>query len=423
MGIFDTIRRMLGGSSQPEQRESAASGITGSAPRLGLSYDLDTGGKEQPINVAVAFRCIQLLSDSVAMLPLMYMRQKGGVFVEDTASPLHYLLRVQPSPAYSAVDFWRTIMRDMITKGNAYVLPLYTPGSFDMYELKRIKPEKVSHDTDNDVYNVQELGQFAEEEMLHFKNFTLDGKKGVSTLTYARYCLEVAREADYGTLDRYKAGGVKGIVSDGGTVQGYGEYQDRELDRMAYDIESEFRNGRRIVPTYGDTRFTQLGMSSADMQWLETRKFTDIQICRFFGCDPYLVFADTSNNYKSVEMANVGFLSHALNPYLRTIENELHRKLVSPSLCCKRKFEFDRRGIYACDLASRIDYQTKTIAAGIYTVNEWRAAENKLPVEGGDKPLVSANLKAITELSAEATPPMGDETDNQPTPTPTENGD
>ena len=62
----------------------------------------------------------------------------------------------------------------------------------------------------------------------------------------------------------------------------------------------------------------------------------------------------------------------------------------------RRRIIFDRREIYACDLESRVRYQTATIAAGLYTVNEWRAAENKPPVEGGDTPLVSANLRDLS---------------------------
>lgn len=104
-------------------------------------------------------------------------------------------------------------------------------------------------------------------------------------------------------------------------------------------------------------------------------------------------------------MANVAFLSTTLNPMLRKIEVELLRKLVAPTLCCKRVFQFDRRGLYACDLDSRVKYQTATIAAGIYTVNEWRREENKPAVEGGDTVLVSANLKGIKEASAPVAEP------------------
>ena len=101
----------------------------------------------------------------------------------------------------------------------------------------------------------------------------------------------------------------------------------------------------------------------------------------------------------------MAFLSNTLNPLLRNIENEMLRKLVAPTLCCKRKFEFDRRGLYASDLDSRVKYQAATIAAGIYTVNDWRKVENRPPIEGGDKVLVSANLRDIANETAPETEP------------------
>ena len=137
------------------------------------------------------------------------------------------------------------------------------------------------------------------------------------------------------------------------------------------------------------------------MQFLESRKFTVREICRFFGVHPSFVFDDTSNNYKSAEMANVAFLNNTLNPILRKIECELLRKLVAPTLANKRKFEFNRQSLYACHLESRSKYWQQVIATGLYTVNELRREENKPDVEGGDVVLVSANLRTITELSAE----------------------
>lgn len=164
----------------------------------------------------------------------------------------------------------------------------------------------------------------------------------------------------------------------------------------------------------GQVQFTQMSMSSVDMQFLESRKFTVREICRFFGVHPSFVFDDTSNNYKSAEMANVAFLNNTLNPILRKIEAELLRKLVAPTLATKRKFEFNRQSLYACDLESRGKYWKQVIETGLYTVNELRREENKPDVEGGDTVLVSANLKSITNLAAEGEPTQTTEPDKNP---------
>jgi hypothetical protein len=94
-------------------------------------------------------------------------------------------------------------------------------------------------------------------------------------------------------------------------------------------------------------------------------------------------------------MANVAYLSMTLDPILKRIEAEFTRKLIPQSLCCKRIFKFDRKGIYSLDLESMAKYQKLTIESGIYTVNDWRRIENQPLVEGGDTVLVSTNLAAL----------------------------
>lgn len=355
--------------------------------------------------VATVYRCVNLLADSVAGLDMLYMRQKGGIFVEDKSSRLHYLLNVQPCSYMSAVDFWRQVVQHLLLSGNAYIVPLYDT-TLEISRLALADPGTVAHDVFNDRYTIADTlagisGTFEEDEIIHIKNFTRDGKTGLSTIGFARLALDITRTGDAETLNRFRNGGnVRGIVSNDTSVRGFGEYQDKELKKTATDVDERFQSGERIVSLPGQVQFSPISLSSTDMQFLETRKFSVREICRFFGVHPSFVFDDTSNNYKSAEMANVAFLSNTLNPLLRKIETEFHRKLVSPSQCCKRRFLFDRTGLYACDLDSRVKYQTQTIAAGLYTVNEWRAIENKPPVEGGDTVLVSANLKSITDLTA-----------------------
>lgn len=362
------------------------------------------------LSVATVYRCVQLLSESVANLPLLYMRLKDGIFVTDTNSRLHYLLTVQPDNTRSAFDFWKGVMESVLLRGNAYIVPVYNTASLDIDRLVLCDSNAVSHDVYNDVYTINDIingisGTYKEEEIIHVKSHTRDGKHGVSVLEYARQTLNIALTGDKETLNRFANGGnVRGLITnDRSGVTGLGEYQDKELAKAAVDIDGRFRTGERIVSLPGQVDFKQISLSSTDMQFLESRKFTIRDICRFFGVHPSFVFDDTSNNYKSAEMANVAFLSNTLNPILRCIENELLRKLIAPSLCAKRKFFFDRRGLYASDLDSKVKYQTATIAAGIYSINDWRKEENLAPVEGGDKVLVSANLRDITDSAATQT--------------------
>ncbi len=378
-----------------------------SNPRLGKYWDILAGGiGGTEMSIATVYRCINLLSDSVAVLPLQYMRLKDNRFVVDTNSRLHYLLNVQPDKTINAFDFWKLVVVRILVDGNAYIIPVYDNVTLEISRLVLCGRGTVSHDTTNDTYSVFDIengvsGVFDESEIIHIMGMSLNGKSGVSVLTYARQTNSIATTGDTETLNRFANGGnVRGIVSNDKSVRGFGEYQDKQLEKTAEDIDGRFQNGERIVSLPGQIDFKQISLSSTDMQFLESRKFTVREICRFFGVHPSFVFDDTSNNYKSAEMANVAFLNNTLNPILRKIENELLRKLVAPTLAVKRKFWFNRQSLYACDLESRSKYWQQVIATGLYTVNELRREENKPDVEGGDVVLVSANLKAVTDLSS-----------------------
>lgn len=373
---------------------------------------LNIGGND--MSVATVFRCVRFIAEAVANLPLQYQKKRGGVYVVDEESRLNYLLTIEPNPNINAFDFWRQAVQNMLLDGNAYILPQYvqTPGGIELTSLILCSRGTVSHDTEANTYSVNDpinriSGTFYESEILHIKNIAsaIDPKRGISTLTYARRCINISAAADTEQLKRFESGGIiRGIVSNGNSVKGFGEYQDRELEKTAESIDDQFHNQHvNIVTTPGQVDFRQLSMSSADMQFLESRKFGVLEICRFFGVNPSFVYADTSSNYKSVEQANVAFLSHTLNPLLRNIELELQRKLILPAMSSNMQIRFDRKGIYACDLDGLMKYRNSLLQTGC-TVNELRRMENLAPVDGGDYALVSANLKSIKEISNPSLP-------------------
>ncbi len=378
-------------------------------PREG-AFTLPYTGESSALRVGAVYRCVRLLSESVASLPVQFMHRRGEVFVPDMAGRLHYLLNVQPDAACSAFDFWRGVVQHVLLDGNAYIVPV-CDGSGEISRLVLCSRRSVHHDTVLDTYTVDDTwnllrGVFDEQEVIHIKGPAFnDPKHGCGVLEYARLTAATAAAGDRETHKRFaKGGNVRGILSNDRSSGGsFGMYKTAELDKAAASMDERLSAGENILGVPGDSRFQQLTMSSSDMQFLESRKFTVVEICRFFGVHPSFVYGDTAgSNYKSVEQANVAFLSHTLNPLLRSIESELLRKLVPAGRAHRHRVQFDRRGLYACDLDSRVRYQTQTLAAGIYTINDWRREENKEPVAGGDTVLVSANLRGIAELGTPA---------------------
>lgn len=382
-------------------RRSADDGATAKkrSTRSGANVYSFAPSNEQALSIAAVYRCVQLLSDSVAGLQLQYLRSKDGRYLVDEGSPYHYLLSVQPQPELSIYGFWSETMRQILMKGNAYIYPRRIKG--EVTDLVLCHRNTVSHDVINNKYTINDpyngvYGTFDESEIIHLYIHSSDGRRGESVISHARRTLTIATVGDEETASRFANGGnVRGIVTNDKSAVGFGEYQDEELEKTARDIDDRFRGGDRIVSLPGQVDFKQISLSSTDMQFLESRKFTVREVCRFFGVHPSFVFDDTSTNYKSAESANVAFLTMTLDPILKRIEAEFTRKLIPQSLCCKRIFRFDRRGVYSLDLEAKADYQKKTIESGVYTVNDWRRFENQPTVEGGDTVYISTNLAPL----------------------------
>lgn len=399
MGIWRNIvglfkREATGGTASPYEPR-------GGAVSLWPSY------KGDPLTIGAVYCCVKLLSESVATLPVQCLKRRGGIFMDDESDEVRYMLNVQPDIAVSGFDLWKQAVVEVLLAGNAYIVPVYDAATMGLSRLALCGRGTVVHDTVTDTYSVCDtsngvFGTYPESEVIHLKGMTVrDPKRGVRVLEYARTTANIAASGDRETLNRFDNGGnVRGIVSNDRTTRGFGEYADKQLEKTAENIDGKFQGGERIVSLPGQVDFKQISLSSTDMQFLESRKFTVIEICRFFGVPPTFVYADTSNNYKTVEQANVAFLSRTLNPLLCNIEAELNRKLIPRGLYGKRKFQFDRRGLYACDLEGQMKYRGLLLQTGT-SVNELRLMDNRPPVDGGDTVLVSANLRGINEIGVQ----------------------
>lgn len=395
MAFWQNMTRLFRREDAPEPKTEQPR----TTPRTGVGVRYFYASENTALSIATAYRCVQLLSDSVAGLHLQYMKFKGNRYQEDLNAPIHYLLSVQPQPEMSIFDFWSMAVKLMLLDGNAYIYPRYVLG--ELTDLVLCHKGSVAHDVLNGKYTIADpysgvYGTFGESEIIHLYLHSSDGRTGESVISHARRTIGIASAGDDETANRFTNGGnVRGIISNDKSVAGFGEYQDEQLEKTAENVDTRFSNGEHIVSLPGQVDFKQISLSSTDMQFLESRKFTVREICRFFGVHPSFVFDDTSNNYKSAEMANVAFLSMTLDPILKRIETEFSRKLIPPSLCCKRIFKFDRKGIYSLDLEAMAGYQKKTIESGIYTINDWRRAENQPEVDGGDTVYISTNLAPL----------------------------
>lgn len=382
--------------------------ITGDPGIWGGPTDNYALGKS--MNIAAVYRCVGIKAAAIAGMGLHFLRRKKqtvngvdhDVFAPDDGELTDYLLSMRPNPVMSAFDMIYNVTMMLDLQGNAYILPLYQGG--ELYRLILLKPGALTmHDIYRNTYTINDpingiSTTVGEDDILHFRNCCLDGGyDGVSTLHFAANTLNIAYQTDVQQRDMFDSGNtLRGFISgDQDKVQGYGEPQDKQLSNVSDRVESQLKSGKRIFSLPGVMKFNQISMSPADMQLLDSKKFSVEEICRFFGVPPDKVFYYTSTNYKSAENSQTTFMTDTLMPLMRRLENEFNTKLIGFKNCRKFKIKFNLDNYYESDPAARASYYQKEFQSGVLTPNEIRALEGLAPVKGGDTTFVSCNVAPI----------------------------
>ena len=372
----------------------------------GWVYDLSV---DASMKVSAVYSAVKLISEGVARLTLTLQRYSvvHVGYRDDFNSQLYKVLRTQPNADMSAFDLWRAVVQSMLMHGNAYILPKRNSVG-EVTALELLPADTVRYDSKAKIYHVTDAVKGAvysvrPANIIHLRNIGIDGGyTGLSTIQQAAQALGIMRMADNNTVATLSNGGrMKGILTGSSGVNLLGDANMRQLTEVSDKVERDIAGGKTVIPVPGDMKFQTIALSPADAKVLESKQFTIRDIARYFRVHPGLLYEESNNTYKAAEVPNVMFLTQTLEPLLTQIENELLIKLVPQELWGRRRIRFDREALYTTDLQTEAQYFEKMLQTGIYTVNELRVKKGQPPVEGGDIPLVSANLKGLDVVLAE----------------------
>lgn len=406
MGLFDFFKREAVTTAKTTSVESADY-------RQNVVY---ANTPDMAMKISAVYRAVNLISSGLATLRLEYKRKdrvKGYFKVYDNGSGkiLNYLLGVEPNNRMNSYTMFKNLVAGILLRGNAYIYPERDELG-NISALYLLSPDSVVHDIYTNMYHVTDTingiyRTLYSWEILHFKNMSRDGGyTGVSTIRYAAQTLGIAATADTETLKRFATGGrFKAILKNSTSVRGFGEYQDDQLKGHGSDLQDAINRGDDILVVKGDAEVSPLSMTSADMQFLESRKFTIREIARFFNVPPSKLMDDSNSNYKSVEVSNIAFYSEALQPIVEEIEREFAAKLLNVHTFLDYKFTFNLRSLYALDLESKAKWDSSRLQNGQCSVNDLRRENDIEPVDKGDDVYLSVNFAPLgsAKLSGEPT--------------------
>ena len=355
--------------------------------------------RSKPMLLSTVYRCVDLISDSVAVLPLKtYRVDTDGFKREAKEHPVYTLLDLEPNEDMTRYVFFKTLMASVLLTGNGYAY-IERDAQLRVVQLIYIPSNQVTITWLTDRkgisrkrYQVTGFSSLVEpKDMIHVLNFSYDGIIGVSTLTHARQTLGIATSSEEHAEGFLRSGGVSGVL----TVEG--ARLSKEQKDQIYDTWDErvANHPNGIAVLEGNMRYQPITINPKDSQLLESRMFNVVDICRFFSVSPVKAFDLSKSSYSTVEATQLQYLTDTALAVITKIEQEINRKVFLLSEMKTLKAEFDTSAILRTDKAAQAAYWKDLSVVGAATPNEVRR-ENNLPrIENGDKAFVQVNVQTL----------------------------
>lgn len=382
---FQTVRKSLA------QLLTFPSRWTGQASNSGETLSGQYVSPDTALTVSTVCACVRLLSEIVAALPLHVYRDLGKSKAIEENHALSNLLHWKPNDFQTRFAFFQLAVTHVLLHGNFYAV-IERNGAGEPVNLWPLNPDGVTIEVADGTIRYRyywgaqrEVYNFA--DVLHFRGLSVDGLTGLSVIHLARegIGLALAQDGHASSLFRNQARPALAVTVDQTLTA-----QQREQMRDAMQKFTGALNSGKTFVLEAGMDVKQIGFSSQDAQFLESRQFTAIEIARWFRVPPTMVGDQTRVSYSSSESELQLFSIHSLVPLCANLEAEMNLKLFPERTQFFAKFDIN--SIVRGDQQARYTAYSQGLTAGFLTVADVRSWENLPFIEGTDKLLAPVNM-------------------------------
>lgn len=388
-------------------RDKPQNSTAGSAYRFYLGGS--TSGKNvterSAMQMTAVYSCVRILAEAIAGLPLhLYRYTKDGGKEKALDHPLYRLLHDEPNPEMSSFVFRETLMTHLLLWGNAYA-QIIRNGKGEIIALYPLMPNRMTVDRDKNgqiYYSYEVTGDDAptlkgttvylsQSDVLHIPGLGFDGLVGYSPIAMAKNAIGMAIACEeYGAKFFANGAAPGGVLEHPGTI--------KDPQRVRESWQSTFGgsgNSNKIAVLEEGMKYTPIGISPEQAQFLETRKFQINEIARIFRVPPHMVGDLEKSSFSNIEQQSLEFVKYTLDPWVIRWEQNLQRALFSVDEKQSYFFKFNLEGLLRGDYQSRMSGYSIGRQNGWMSANDIRELENldRIPVEeGGDLYLINGNM-------------------------------
>ena len=368
-------------------------GMFPSLPKLDFGVSVSNEGA---MRLTAFFAGVRLISENVASLPKVVKLQKDRTLSSDYNHPINKVL-ARPNAYTNSFSFWQTITTWVKGWGNGYAI-IKRNGAGIPIELHQAHPTWVkivivngkkwykvtSSDPDFAFLN----GTYADYDILHFMEMTLDGITGVNTVIYNAIALGKATATEKFAAEFFEKGGnIKAVMETDGNLG------DSEYQKFMQHFSNAANNFETPLLEYG-IKYKQLSINPVAAQLIQSETLSIQDIARILNVPPHMIAELSHATFSNIEHQTIQFVQYSLRPIVKKIEVELRSKLFfSDEGAYKVKFSLD--GLLRGDTATRSSFYHNAILDGYMTRNEVRDLEGLERADGLDEFLYPLNTGIV----------------------------
>lgn len=343
---------------------------------------LETQTEDTALKVSALWRALFILSNAgVASLPCVtYQRQADGGRKRAPGMPMYDILHDTPNTWMTAPEYWDFVVRALVLRGNA--CSLIVPGKRGAVDqLIPLHPDrlKIVELPNNAIGYRYRMGNgqpevaYTQDEVWHVRVFGSGGRIGRSLLTYAAedvgHALAMSR---FGKRQFDKAPMLSGVLEVPGSLDDEAFARTRQSFAAAHGGPD---NWHSVAVLEQGTKWSAMGMTNHDAQFLESKEFSIRDIARWTGVKAYLLESEKVPPYSSIEAFQTEHVTYAIRPWCYAIEQGIARDLILQPGIYFAEFLMDallRGDPYK--RAQTLEIQRRN---GVINANEWRQLENR----------------------------------------------
>ncbi|RME94662.1 MAG: phage portal protein [Alphaproteobacteria bacterium] len=359
---------------------------------------------ETALGVPVVWRCVNLIADTVASLPLHVFRGRGTGREVMRNSPINTLIHSRPNSELTSYRWRRMFMKHLLLHGRHFTR-IERTGLGRPTGLFPLDPARVRVERRNGVlrYIVALEGGGSEvlppDEILHFTGLdTDDGLDGVPVIARLKNAIGLAI-----ALETYGAAFFRNGARPGLILEYPHRLSPEAIDRLKASIEAthgEVGKSHKVVVLEDGAKVHKVTVDPEQSQFTDARAAQRREVANIFGV-PMFFLGDSDPARANSEQQALFFLKHTIRPWLVMLEQEMNLKLLTPTQARTQNIEFNVDGILRGDFKTRMDGFAQAIQNAIMTPNEVREKMNLPAKDGGDELVLQQNMARLGALQME----------------------